>query len=294
MPGSRPMARPRRGLANARHTHARGPRPLAPPRTTDIRARDSSYHSPADNGVPRDPRARELSQHIFPRPMPCAPAVLLVGAAGVEGRARCLENVDISERGKVATSRQISDKVQLVATIRIRRGPAGGGGGGGEGEASATTTQRGEHLQQQQREQREQSSPGCPGGGGGGGGGGKGGSKKSPPQLPYVAAAAEAAAEVEVDEIKMEEEEHLAREYVQEFVLDHLDPAEVKKEVGFEKFLRGWCVPWSPVFRRFSRILHFVIMKYCSTIFLLCTRQCFYFKVVDVSWLEPFSRLQLK
>lgn len=38
--------------------------------------------------------------------------------------------------------------------------------------------------------------------------------------------------EVEVDEVKMEAEDHLAREYVQEFVLDHLDPADVKREVG--------------------------------------------------------------
>lgn len=37
--------------------------------------------------------------------------------------------------------------------------------------------------------------------------------------------------EIEVDEVKMEAEDHLAREYVQEFVLDHLDPADVKREV---------------------------------------------------------------
>lgn len=42
-----------------------------------------------------------------------------------------------------------------------------------------------------------------------------------------------------VDEIKMEvPEDHLAREYVQEFVLDHLDPADVKREV-ISGFLSG-------------------------------------------------------
>lgn len=56
--------------------------------------------------------------------------------------------------------------------------------------------------------------------------------------VPYVTTAASAVettaveqVTVEVDEVKMEEEDHLAREYVQEFVLDHLDPADVKREV---------------------------------------------------------------
>lgn len=56
--------------------------------------------------------------------------------------------------------------------------------------------------------------------------------------VPYVTTAASTiettAAEqvtLEVDEVKMEAEDHLAREYVQEFVLDHLDPADVKREV---------------------------------------------------------------
>lgn len=49
---------------------------------------------------------------------------------------------------------------------------------------------------------------------------------------PYAAATdAVEEVEVEVDEVKMEAEDHLAREYVQEFVLDHLDPADVKREV---------------------------------------------------------------
>lgn len=38
--------------------------------------------------------------------------------------------------------------------------------------------------------------------------------------------------EIVVEEVKMEAEDHLAREYVQEFVLDHLDPADVKREVS--------------------------------------------------------------
>ena len=52
-----------------------------------------------------------------------------------------------------------------------------------------------------------------------------------------IAASVEAAVdvqkvEIEVDEVKMEAEDHLAREYVREFVLDHLDPADVKREVS--------------------------------------------------------------
>lgn len=63
------------------------------------------------------------------------------------------------------------------------------------------------------------------GGGGGDGGGGVGGSG-SEKTFPYAAATdtveeVEAQeVEVEVDEVKMEAEDHLAREYVQEFVLD--------------------------------------------------------------------------
>lgn len=73
----------------------------------------------------------------------------------------------------------------------------------------------------------------CPGGGGGGGGGG---GRRGEESVPY-AAVADAVEEVEhqeveVDEVKMEAEDHLAREYVQEFVLDHLDPADVKREVS--------------------------------------------------------------
>ncbi|XP_011500266.1 PREDICTED: RNA polymerase II degradation factor 1 [Ceratosolen solmsi marchali] len=47
---------------------------------------------------------------------------------------------------------------------------------------------------------------------------------------PYAAAAGGEV--VAVDEVKMEAEEHLAREYVQEFVLDHLDPGDVKREAA--------------------------------------------------------------
>jgi len=66
-------------------------------------------------------------------------------------------------------------------------------------------------------------------GGGGGGGGGDGGGQET---LTYATATnAVEEVEVEVDEVKMEAEDHLAREYVQEFVLDHLDPADVKREV---------------------------------------------------------------
>lgn len=59
--------------------------------------------------------------------------------------------------------------------------------------------------------------------------------------VPYAAvgtaASVEAAVnaqevEIEVDEVKMEAEDHLAREYVQEFVLDHLETADVKREVS--------------------------------------------------------------
>ena len=75
--------------------------------------------------------------------------------------------------------------------------------------------------------------PSCPGGGGGGGGsGGGGGGRRGEESVPYAAAEADAVEEVEVDEVKMEAEDHLAREYVQEFVLDHLDPADVKREVS--------------------------------------------------------------
>ena len=66
----------------------------------------------------------------------------------------------------------------------------------------------------------------CPGGGDRVGRG-----RQGEESLPY-AAVAEATEEVEVDEVKMEAEDHLAREYVQEFVLDHLDPADVKREVS--------------------------------------------------------------
>lgn len=47
-------------------------------------------------------------------------------------------------------------------------------------------------------------------------------------------------AEVTVDEIKMEVEDHLAREYVEGFVLDHLDPNDVKREVSiiFSKIIK--------------------------------------------------------
>lgn len=70
----------------------------------------------------------------------------------------------------------------------------------------------------------------CPGGGGGSGGGGDGDGQET---LTYATATDTVEeAEVEVDEIKMEAEDHLAREYVQEFVLDHLDPADVKREVS--------------------------------------------------------------
>ncbi|XP_001601967.2 transcription factor MafB isoform X2 [Nasonia vitripennis] len=48
---------------------------------------------------------------------------------------------------------------------------------------------------------------------------------------PYAGAAAGGEV-VAVDEVKMEAEEHLAREYVQEFVLDHLDPGDVKREAA--------------------------------------------------------------
>lgn len=77
----------------------------------------------------------------------------------------------------------------------------------------------------------------CPGGGGGGDGGGGGGGGSSggggdQETLTYATATdAVEEVEVEVDEVKMEAEDHLAREYVQEFVLDHLDPADVKREV---------------------------------------------------------------
>ncbi|XP_058801280.1 transcription factor MafB-like [Phymastichus coffea] len=44
--------------------------------------------------------------------------------------------------------------------------------------------------------------------------------------------AAEAAPYVVDEVVKMEAEEHLAREYVQDFVLDHLDPGDVKREAA--------------------------------------------------------------
>jgi len=80
----------------------------------------------------------------------------------------------------------------------------------------------------------------CPGAGGGGdsGGGGGGGSDGDGQETLTYATATEYAveeAEVEVDEVKMEAEDHLAREYVQEFVLDHLDPADVKREVSIDR-----------------------------------------------------------
>lgn len=76
-------------------------------------------------------------------------------------------------------------------------------------------------------------SGGGDGGGGGsdGDGGGSGGGGQE--TLAYATASdAVEEVEVEVDEVKMEAEDHLAREYVQEFVLDHLDPADVKREVS--------------------------------------------------------------
>lgn len=82
----------------------------------------------------------------------------------------------------------------------------------------------------------------CPGGGGGGGGSGDGsggGGGDGQETLTYATDTVEEA-EVEVDEIKMEAEDHLAREYVQEFVLDHLDPADVKREVS-ARMLRDLC-----------------------------------------------------
>lgn len=79
----------------------------------------------------------------------------------------------------------------------------------------------------------------CPGVGGGGGsgssgGGGGGGSDGDGEETLTYATAVHAVeeVEVEVDEVKMEAEDHLAREYVQEFVLDHLDAADVKREVS--------------------------------------------------------------
>lgn len=91
----------------------------------------------------------------------------------------------------------------------------------------------------------------CPGvvGGGGGGGGGSDGDGDGQETLTYATATdAVEEVEVEVDEVKMEAEDHLAREYVQEFVLDHLDPADVKREVSYEydrwkrdRFAHGEC-----------------------------------------------------
>jgi len=77
------------------------------------------------------------------------------------------------------------------------------------------------------------SCPGASGGGDAGGGGGSGSDGDGQETLTYATATEYAVeeAEVEVDEVKMEAEDHLAREYVQEFVLDHLDPADVKREV---------------------------------------------------------------
>lgn len=86
----------------------------------------------------------------------------------------------------------------------------------------------------------QQTVTSCPGGGEGGGGGGGGGSEKTLPYAATTSTVEEVEAqevEVEVDEVKMEAEEHLAREYVQEFVLDHLDPADVKREVSAWFFL---------------------------------------------------------
>lgn len=72
------------------------------------------------------------------------------------------------------------------------------------------------------------------GGGGGGGGSGDGGGGDGQETLTYATDTVEEV--VEVDEVKMEAEDHLAREYVQEFVLDHLDPADVKREVSAKMF----------------------------------------------------------
>lgn len=102
-----------------------------------------------------------------------------------------------------------------------------------------------------------QTSPdGCPGegsggiqiageaaGGVGGGGGGRTAvnhrSGNGEPPLTYVASVHETPENGAVDEVKMEAEEHLAREYVQEFVLDHLDPDDVKREVS-QDFRRSY------------------------------------------------------
>lgn len=80
-------------------------------------------------------------------------------------------------------------------------------------------------------------NPSCQGGGGSRR---EGGGCRGIKSLPYVAVA-NASKEVvnqeaAVDEVKMEAEDHLAREYVQEFVLDHLDPADVKREVKIFSF----------------------------------------------------------
>lgn len=95
------------------------------------------------------------------------------------------------------------------------------------------------------------------GGGGGGGCGGGGGSQKTHPYAAATDTVEEVEAqevEVEVDEVKMEAEDHLAREYVQEFVLDHLDPADVKREVsGLDSSRRSsvrsfFFLPFFPLF----------------------------------------------
>lgn len=74
----------------------------------------------------------------------------------------------------------------------------------------------------------------CLGAAGDGGEGEKNYIRKPLPYAPTASAVEAVVAQeiqVEVDEVKMEAEDHLAREYVQEFVLDHLDPADVKREV---------------------------------------------------------------
>lgn len=104
------------------------------------------------------------------------------------------------------STRYLAEKVVTTQQTTVTSCP-GGGGGGGDGGG---------------------------GGGGSGGGGGGGGSDGGRDQetLPYAGATDTVEeVEVKVDEVKMEAEDHLAREYVQEFVLDHLDPADVKREV---------------------------------------------------------------
>lgn len=79
----------------------------------------------------------------------------------------------------------------------------------------------------------QKQNPSCPGGDGSGGEGGGCRGEKLLPYAPVANVIKEVVhQEAEVDEVKMEAEDHLAREYVQEFVLDHLDPADVKREVN--------------------------------------------------------------